>query len=345
VNPDALTGARILVVDDQPANVLLLQRVLERDGFTHIKTTTDSREVLPLFAAFEPDLLLLDLHMPHTDGFELLSQIRPLVGEDTYLPVLVLTADMSKESRQAALTMGANDFLTKPFETTEVLLRVRNLLHTRMLHLRLADRSQGFAATAERERAALEEARLDTLTRLALAAELRDDDTSAHTQRVGDLSAEIAARLGADTDEQELLRRAAPLHDIGKLGVRDAVLLKPGPLTEEEFAHIRTHTTVGARLLTDSPTPILKAAEIIALNHHERWDGTGYPNSLAGLAIPHHARIVAVADVYDALTHARPYKQAWTIDRSITEISAQRGLHFDPDVVDAFLMTAMADHH
>jgi len=331
------TDARVLIVDDQPGNVLLLTRILEREGFRHVKSTTDSREVVPLFAAFAPDILLLDLHMPHHDGFQVMRDIGQALGEDAYVPTVVLTADVSTKARDVALTMGANDFLTKPFDPTEVVLRVRNLLNTRLMHLRLADRSDRLQEDVERKQAALESARVEVLDRLARAVDLRDNETFAHTQRVGDLSARLAGRLGLSTAQVELLRRAAPLHDIGKIGISDAVLLKPGRLTEEEFAHVRTHTTIGAELLTGSTIPVLQVAKVVAVGHHERWDGTGYPNGLSGIAIPVEARIVAVADVFDALTHARPYKEAWPVDQAVEEIVAQRARHFDPDVVDAFL--------
>jgi putative two-component system response regulator len=321
--------ARILIVDDNPSNVLLLRRILERAGFAHIKTITDAREVLPAFAAFAPDILLLDLHMPHIQGFEVMSMLRRELPDDVFIPVVVLTADVSTASRDAALTAGAHDFLTKPFDSVEVVLRIRNLLQTRMLHLRLTDR-------AERQQDALASTRIEVLERLALAAEMRDNETHAHTERVGDTAHRMAAHLGLPEHEQEILRRAAPLHDIGKIGISDAVLLKPGKLTDEEFAHIRTHTTIGGELLADSAIPILQTAQVIALTHHERWDGAGYPRGLRGTDIPINGRIVAVADVFDALTHERPYKEAWSVDRAMAEMTSQRARQFDPDVIDAF---------
>jgi putative two-component system response regulator len=330
-----LTDARVLVVDDQPANVLLLQRILEREGFAHVRTTTDSREALPLFAAFDPDILLLDLHMPYLDGFEVIRRIGAELGDDAYVPTVVLTADAGNEARDLALSTGANDFLTKPFDPTEVMLRIRNLLTTRMLHLRLTARNGDLTAHSRVQQEALESARIEVLDRLARAVDLRDNDTFAHTQRVGETSVNLASVLGIEGAERELLRRAAPLHDIGKIGVSDAVLLKPGRLTDEEFDHVRTHTTIGAGLLDDSEIPVVRLARVVALSHHERWDGNGYPQRLAGEDIPLPARIVAVADVFDALSHARPYKEAWPHDQVMAELVAQRGLHFDPAVVDA----------
>jgi putative two-component system response regulator len=330
--------ARVLVVDDQPSNVLLLQRILERNGFRHVRATTDSREVLPLFAAFHPDILLLDLHMPHVDGFEVMRLLEAHLGDDAFVPTVVLTADASTHARDIALANGAHDFLTKPLDATEVVLRIRNLLSTRMMHLRLHDRHDRLQEHATEQRVALENARIEVLDRLARAVDLRDNETFAHTQRVGEMSADLARVLGLPGDEQELLRRAAPLHDIGKIGITDAVLLKPGRLTDEEFAHVRTHSVIGSDLLSDSDIPVVRAAQVVALTHHEKWDGTGYPHRLAGEAIPLHGRIVAVADVFDALSHERPYKEAWPLDRVLDEFRDQRGRHFDPAVTDALLL-------
>ena len=333
----SVTDARVLVVDDQPSNVLLLKRILERDGFQNVKTTTDAREVVPLFAAFDPDILLLDLHMPHMDGFEIMRRLDQELGRDAFVPTVMLTADASGDTRHTALATGANDFLTKPFNAKEVVLRIRNLLATRMLHLRLTERNGHLNEHAQRQMTELESARVEVLDRLARAVDLRDNETFAHTQRVGEMSATLAQLVGLESHECELLRRAAPLHDIGKIGISDAVLLKPGRLTDEEFEHVRTHTTIGADLLSGSHIPVVELARVVALAHHERWDGTGYPHKLAGEAIPLSARIVAVADVFDALSHERPYKHAWPVEQVIEEFVTQRGRHFDPNVVDALL--------
>jgi putative two-component system response regulator len=338
-----VTDARVLVVDDQPSNVLLLKRILERDGFTNVKTTTDAREVVPLFAAFDPDILLLDLHMPHLDGFEILRRLADELGRDAFVPTVMLTADASGQTREMALATGANDFLTKPFNAKEVVLRIRNLLATRMLHLRLTENNGRLTEHAQEQMTQLESARVEVLDRLARAVDLRDNETFAHTQRVGEMSATLAQLLGLAPGDCELLRRAAPLHDIGKIGISDAVLLKPGRLTAEEFDHVRTHTTIGADLLSGSHIPVVELARVVALAHHERWDGTGYPHGLRAEAIPLSARIVAVADVFDALSHARPYKQAWPLDKVLEEFVTQRGRHFDPTVVDALLQLEAED--
>ena len=329
--------ARILIVDDEPANVLLLEHILDRAGYTEHTATTDPRQVLFLHAQYDPDLILLDLAMPHLDGFAVLAQLRQVVRAGTYLPILVLTADVTTQAKQQALSGGASDFLVKPFDPTEVLLRIGNLLQTRRLHLELQGQNQLLEQRVRDRTAQLEAARNEILERLALAAEYRDDETHQHALRVGEASALLAVALGLPDEQVRQLRQAAPLHDIGKIGISDVVLLKPAKLTPEEFEHVKTHTVIGGRILSHSPVPVLQLGREIALTHHERWDGGGYPQGLKGERIPLSGRIVTVADVFDALTHDRPYKHAWPVERAVTEITAQRGHQFDPEVVDAFL--------
>jgi putative two-component system response regulator len=331
-----LTEARILIVDDEPPNVLLLERILERAGYTNLRGITDSREALAAFAAFNPDIVLLDLHMPHLDGFAVMSALQPALANGGYLPILVLTADVSAETKGRALSRGAKDFVVKPFEQTEVLLRIANLLETRRLHLRLQVHNELLEQQVRERTRDLEEARLEILQRLALAAEYRDDDTHEHTQRVGDVSALIALELGLGRPQAETLRQAAPLHDLGKIGVSDSILLKPGKLSAVEFETVKLHTEIGALILSGSRFPILQMGEVIARTHHERWDGTGY-GGLKGEEIPLPSRIVAVADVFDALTHERPYKRAWPWNEAVTHIREQMAAHFDPLVVKAFV--------
>jgi putative two-component system response regulator len=275
--------------------------------------------------------------MPHMDGFAVMSQLAARVPAGEYLPVLVLTADISPEARARALSAGAKDFLTKPLDHLEVLLRIRNLLETRQLHLQLATQNRVLDERVQARTRDLEEARIEILDRLAIAAEFRDDDTGQHTLRVGITSARIAERIDQAPSQVELIRRAAPLHDVGKIGIPDAILLKPGKLTPEEWRIMQTHATVGTRILRGSRAPVLQLAEQIALCHHERWDGTGYPTGTRGESIPLAARIVAVADVFDALTHDRPYKAAWPASDAIAEIRRQSGIQFDPLLVEAFL--------
>ncbi len=332
----AVHEGRVLIVDDEAPNVLLLERILQRAGYSQLRTTTDPRHVLPLFLEFRPDLVLLDLHMPHLDGFAVMEQLRPRIQADDYLPILVLTADITSQAKKRALSNGAKDFLIKPLDATEIVLRIHNLLETRFLHLQLRRHNLVLEEKVRDRTVELEEARLEILERLARAAEYRDFDTGMHAQRVGEVSALLAAAIGLAGSEVDLIRQAAPLHDIGKIGISDTILLKPGKLTPEEFEEMKAHTVIGAGMLSGSRSPLLQLAEEIALYHHERWDGAGYAG-LRGAETPLPARIVAVADVYDALSHTRPYRPAWPPEKVAAEIEAQTGRHFDPLVSDAFL--------
>jgi putative two-component system response regulator len=332
-----IEGLRILVVDDEPANVLALGALLASWRYENVATTTDPAEALALCDAREPDLVLLDLQMPELDGFAVMDALHRRMRGPVALPVLVLTADMSRDTRRRALSAGARDFVTKPFDPEEVRLRVRNLLDMRALQLQQAASEAALEARVRRRTAELEGARMEMLQRLALAAEFRDDYTGEHTQRVGRTSRRIARALGVTEAEVERIGLAAPLHDVGKIAVSDAILLKRGALTDEERQVMQRHTTAGGRMLRGSGSQLLQTAERIALTHHERWDGSGYPNALAGDDIPLAGRIVAVADVFDALTHERPYKAPWSLDAAVDQIAGDRGGRFEPRVVDAFL--------
>jgi putative two-component system response regulator len=327
--------AHILVVDDEEANVQLLEVVLAKAGYRNVASTTDSRQVMGLLHTFNPDLILLDLLMPHIDGFAIMELISSVVPADSYLPVLVLTADATSDTRRRALAGGARDFLTKPLDVDEVLLRIANMLDTRLLHVQLREEKGALEDRVQDRTRELEESYIETFERLALAAEFRDDDTGEHTLRVGRMAAAIAQELDMPADKVELLRRAAGLHDVGKIGIPDLILLAPRKLTVEEFEVVKTHTAIGAKILSGSRSPLLSMAEEIAWSHHERWDGSGY-GGLGGDEIPLYGRITTVADVFDALTHKRPYKEAWPIDEAIAEINGARGEQFDPRVVDAF---------
>lgn len=337
-----LTGARLLVVDDEEANVQLLRRILEAGGYTDVRSTNDPRAVPELLSAYAPDLIFLDLLMPGMDGHEVLQAVRDLTPDHDYLPVLVLTSDHTQDAKRRALSGGAKDFLTKPLSPSEVRLRVRNLLETRFLHQELKSHNELLEERVEERTAALEAARMQTLLRLARAAEYRDDATGEHTKRVGRTSAQIARVLGLDETLVETIRLAAPLHDVGKIGIPDSILLSPDRLTPEQLVVMKSHCLIGCNLLAGTDVPLLELAAEIALTHHERWDGLGYPRGLAGEAIPLSGRIVAVADTYDALTSARPYTRAWSRDEALAEIEASAGLQFDPQVVAAFWSTLPA---
>jgi putative two-component system response regulator len=337
IRPPALTAYRILIIDDEPANVQLLEHVLAEGGYVNYRGITDSRHALPSFEEFKPDLILLDLLMPYIDGFAVMRQIRARTPAEAYLPVLVLTADVTSRTKLKALSAGAQDFLTKPFDLTEVLLRIRNLLETRHLHLQLAASNADLEEKVRHRTRALEEAQYEILERLSMAAEYRDDVTGEHAKRVGVVSERIALALGTPPDRAAIIGRAATLHDLGKVGIPDSILLNRGALTPEEREVMKSHTLIGSRILSGSRSPVLQAAETIALTHHERWDGTGYSPGLAGESIPLEGRIVAVVDAYDAMINDRPYHKAISRESALEELAAQSGRQFDPQVVAALL--------
>jgi putative two-component system response regulator len=336
-----LRPSRILVVDDQEADALLLQAVLARAGYTAVEMVTDPTAVAQRCSEAPPDLLLLDWHMPGRSGPEILEEIHFLTDEPNWMPVLVLTADIAPDTKRRALSLGARDFLIKPIDVPEVLLRVRNLLQTRYLRLELQRHNDLLHERVLQRTLELEDAKVEMLDRLALASEYRDDETGQHAVRIGRTSELLALELGLEPADATLVGHAARLHDIGKIGISDDLLLKPGKYTIEEIVAMERHTTIGARILSGSNNGLLMMAEQIAFTHHERWDGRGYPSGLAGEAIPVPGRIVSVADVYDALTHRRPYKEPWPIPVAVREILGEAGSKFDPRVTEAF---ARLDH-
>lgn len=324
--------ARILVVDDEEVNVRALTRILRAAGYGNVLSTTDPKTVAGLYHDQDPDVVLLDLHMPDVDGLGVLRQLRAAAGPQAYVPVLMLTGDSSREARRQALSAGAKDFLTKPFEMEDVLLRIRNLLETRYLHREITTQNQLLEQRVRQRTVELEGAYLDTLERLASAAEFRDDETGRHTERVGEVAALLGSALDLPEEDLFLIRRAAPLHDVGKIGIPDAILRKPGPLTSEEWEVMKTHATIGARILAGGRSRVVQLAEEIALSHHEQWDGEGYPGGVAGEAIPLHGRLVMVADVYDALTSDRVYREAWPAEKVLAYIRQYAGQRFDPRI-------------
>jgi putative two-component system response regulator len=328
--------ARILIVDDEEDNVEVLKRILEAEGYAEIRSTNDPRDVPALTREFQPDLILLDVLMPHMDGYAVLERLREPDIHEPYRPVLVLTSDHSRQAQRDAFEAGAKDFVLKPLSPSEVRLRVRNLIETRMLHRVLSEQNDVLEDRVRERTRALEEARLQTLHRLARAAEYRDDDTGQHTRRVGQASGRIAKALGLPRRLVTRIRMAAPLHDVGKIGIPDSILLSASRLSKSDFEIMKTHCAIGADLLASPDVPVLELAAEIALSHHECWDGSGYPKGVAGTDVPLAGRIVAVADTFDALTHARPYKEAWPVETALEEVRRLSGVTFDPDVVEAF---------
>ncbi|MCZ8514416.1 response regulator [Paenibacillus filicis] len=337
--------AKFLIVDDQEYNISLLERILRRAGYSNVMSTTEPLQLEARYHEIQPDIILLDLHMPAMDGFTALKCLRELKREEEYLPILVLTADVTPDAKKRVLHEGANDFLTKPFDRTEVILRIHNLLRTRYYHLQIQDHNDHLERRVRERTKELEQAKLEILQLLGRTSEYRDDETGQHTQRVAQLAGKIAYALGFPQHEADLIQQASPLHDIGKIGISDGILLKPGKFTPEEFEQMKMHTKIGANILEGSLFPVLHLARTIALSHHEKWDGTGYPNGLSGEDIPLAGRIVAIADFFDALTHERPYKRAWTREEAVAEIQKQNGVHFDPRVVDAFISIMQSNNN
>jgi len=336
-------SASILVVDDESSNIKLLERVLVSEGYTRVVTTQDPREVLGLYREHASDLILLDLNMPQMDGYMVMEQLKINIGSDLS-PILVLTAQHIQDHRQRALDSGALDYVTKPFDRKELLSRVRNLLEVQLarkfmrhqneiLERRVLDRTHDLEIAHQQ----LYASRMQIVQRLGRAAEYRDNETGLHIIRMSQMSARLGEVAGMNREQCTLLLNASPMHDIGKIGIPDNILLKPGKFEPEEWEIMKTHAQIGADILSGSDSELLIMASEIALTHHEKWNGSGYPNGLKGEEIPLIGRVTAIADVFDALTSERPYKNAWPIDRAVALIQEESGKHFDPELIRYFL--------
>ncbi|MCK4640789.1 MAG: response regulator [Candidatus Marinimicrobia bacterium] len=339
---------RILIVDDEELNRELLEDLIESFGHEP-ETACDGIEALAKLK-LDIDLILMDVMMPGMDGFEVTRRIKE-DHETSDIPVVMVTALTSKEDRLRAVEVGANDFITKPIDKTELRIRTASLLKMKeaqdtvkryqaelekKVEQRTADLRQALAEMAESQRRTYK-AHLDTIHRLSIAAEYKDEDTASHIHRMSNYCAIIARGLHLSPGEVELILHASPMHDIGKIGTPDAVLLKPGKLNDDEWLIMKQHTTVGSSILSDSESELLQVGENIAKSHQEKWDGSGYPNGLAGEEIPLYGRICAVADVFDALTSKRPYKNAFSNEKALEIMKEGRGKHFDPRILDIFL--------
>jgi putative two-component system response regulator len=331
----AILDASILIVDDEPANVLLLEKLLASQGYRHVSATTDPRRAIEIYRAQPPDLVLLDLSMPELDGFAVMDALNAL-EHDSYPPILVLTALSDQPTRVRALESGARDFLTKPIEFRETLCRIRNALELRLMHNRLHEQKLALEDTVRARSCELTDTRLEVVRRLGRAAEYRDNETGLHILRMSKISALLARHAGLSEGDCELILNASPMHDIGKIGIPDFILLKPGKLDPDEWAIMRRHTSIGAEILSGHDSELMKTARDIALGHHEKWDGSGYPHGVSGEAIPIAARIASIADVFDALTSVRPYKNAWPVSEAVREINRGAAAHFDPALVTCF---------
>ena len=332
---------RILVVDDEVRNLRLMEAMLIPLGYDVI-LAGDGEEALEKVRALPPDVILLDIMMPRMDGFEVARRLKEN-EETTIIPIVMVTALRKVADRVKALEVGADDFLSKPVERTELRARVQSLVKVKAYNDHMRDyRKELEAEVAKRTeqlRQAFERikvASLDTIYRLSRAAEYKDEDTGEHILRMSNYSAAIARQMGQDEATVEAILYAAPMHDVGKIGIPDHILLKPGKLDPDEWEIMKQHTIIGGRILEGADAEFIKLAEVIALTHHERWDGSGYPGGLKGAEIPLAGRVTAIADVFDALTSKRPYKEAFSLEKSFAIIKDGRGSHFDPAVVDAF---------
>ncbi|MGE0495017.1 MAG: HD domain-containing phosphohydrolase [Vulcanimicrobiota bacterium] len=327
--------ARILIVDDEEINVRIVERLLGKAGYQDLKGISNPLHFEKAFREFRPDLVILDLNMPVLDGFTILETEE--FHDGTYLPVLVLTGDTNPETRRRALGLGARDFVCKPFDRFELFCRVENLLEVRLLHRKLYAQNKDLENRVRERTLALQEAHFEMVRRLGMAAEYRDDETGLHISRMSRYAVVVARAMGMPIEQREQLLHAAALHDVGKIGIPDHVLLKKGKLTPEEWEIMKSHAKIGAELMRGGSSELMKMAERVARWHHERWDGKGYPDGLRGEQIPLEARISTVCDVFDALTSERPYKQAWTVEDAVAEIQRCSGTQFDPRLVNIFM--------
>lgn len=325
----------ICVIEDQRTTLNVIKSVLGRVEEYRVEGFSDPHQALVRCAETVFDLVLVDYKMPGMDGIACLKHLRKMPNYEM-VPIIMLTADNDREVRLESVRSGAADFLNKPFDPEELRVRVKNLLSLRQAQLALADRARHLDQEVKWATKKLLETEEELIWRLARAIEVRDGNTGAHISRVASVSATIARHMGLSERFCELLYLATPLHDTGKIGIPDQILNKPGRLSDEEMKIVRKHTDVGARLLEDGRSELIHMAHEIALSHHEKWDGTGYNRGLKGQEIPISGRIVAIADVLDALCSERPYKKAWTFEDACAEILSQSGSHFDPDCIAAF---------
>ncbi len=334
INLSDIHAAKILIVDDLVANIRLLERMLLGAGYVVVSSTLNPTEVCELHRQNKYDLILLDLQMPVMDGFEVMEKLKEIETDD-YLPVIVITAQPGHKLR--ALQAGAKDFVSKPFDLPEVLMRVHNMLEVRLLHKELHNYNELLEEKVRERTLELRETQLEVIQRLTSAMELHDNETGMHTIRIGLYCAVIGKAMGMNVHDCELLVDAGAMHDIGTIGIPDYILLKPEKLTTEEWDTMKTHTTIGATLLSSGRSELTRMGHLIALNHHERWDGSGYPNGLIGENIPIVAQICGICDDFDALTSERSYKKAWSVEQAIENITEGVNKHFSKSLVVMFL--------
>ncbi len=315
----------ILIVDDIPDNIAVLSNILVD---YNVKAATNGAKALEIALRFRPDIILLDIMMPEMDGYTVCTRLkRNLLTKN--IPVIFVTAMDEVTDEARGFELGAVDYITKPVSPPVVLARVRT-------HLKLYDQNRALEDLVHERTKALNRSRLEIIRRLGLAAEYKDNETGMHVIRMSYYCRVMATGIGMSKEDADLILNASPMHDVGKIGIPDNILRKPGRLNPEERAILEQHTEIGARIIGEHDNMLLSMAGIVALTHHEKWDGTGYPQGLKGENIPLVGRIVAVADVFDALVSKRPYKEAWPFDRAVALIKDESGKHFDPALVAAF---------
>jgi putative two-component system response regulator len=333
INKAQSRSANILIVDDEPDVCVLLSRWLTSEGYS-CDTANKGEMAVQLLEQKEFDLVVSDIMMPGMSGIDLLTVVRSLFRDTA---VVMVTAVDERKTAVLALELGAYGYVIKPFDRNEILISVVNALERRRLTLLSQEYEKSLEAKVEERTAQVRQREEQIILRLVSASEYRDDETGAHIQRIGLYSSKMARELGWGPQAVEDIRVAAPMHDVGKLGIPDRILQKPGKLTPEEFEVMKTHTLIGGRILDDPDIPLLRIAKEIALSHHEKWDGSGYPCGLAGEVIPEAGRIVAVVDVYDALVSDRVYRPALLEDEALSLMKIGKGKHFDPKILDCFL--------
>ncbi len=336
-----LKQANILVVDHQKLNIAMIKRVLHRDGYADVQATQDPFSVVSYCDEENIDLIILDIKMPKLDGFGVINSLKEELGDENVPPVLIVTDVSDQVFRREALTYGARDYIIRPFDLREFLARVHNLLEVRQAHQMvnfqkdiLEEKVQERTRELREAHDELQESRLDVVWRLGRAAEYRDNETGLHIIRMSQIAAVLGRAYGMEEEEADLLLVASPMHDIGKLGIPDGVLLKPGKLDDDERKVMQSHAQIGADILVGGNSDLMIMAYEIALTHHEKWDGSGYPNGIQGEDIPLSGRISAIADVFDALTSERPYKKAWSVDEAMDLIRSESGKQFEPRLVE-----------
>ena len=339
---------KIMAIDDEVKNLALIEAILTPLGY-EVQKVQSGKEALAKVEESPPDMILLDIMMPDMTGYEVCKRLK---GEEStqIIPIVMITALIDKESRVRGIEAGADDFLTKPVDRIELIARVKNLLKvkeyndslkdwSRMLQDKVIEQTAKLRESFEQLHEAhtrLEKAHLDTIFRLSVAAEYKDEDTANHIHRMSAYARVVAENMGLPEDQVQLIVHASPMHDVGKIGIPDHILLKPGKLTPEEWRVMKSHTLIGERILADADDDLIKAGQIVAISHHEKWDGSGYPKGLKGEVIPLLGRITAIADVFDALTSKRPYRPPMSNEKAFGIVEKSIGSHFDPKVGEAF---------